>query len=125
MDKSGSRLKDLKTLAAPAAALLLLALLLRRPAPAAAGLLLFGAGLASPRAAARLAGWWMAFAGASGRFNSRVVLGLVYFLFLTPLALLSRLLGGNPLRAGFDPSAKSYFHETEHLFEPSDLEKPW
>jgi hypothetical protein len=125
MYRPGDRMKDLKTLAVPAGALLLLGLLARRPGPALAGAALFGAGLISARFSAGLAGWWMAFAEACGRFNGRVALGAVYFLFLTPLALLARLLGGNPMRAGFDPAAKSYFHATARRFVPSDLEKPW
>jgi len=45
------------------------------------------------------------------RIVSPVVLGLVYFTTVTPIGLLMRLLGKNPLGLGFDPDAKTYWIE--------------
>jgi hypothetical protein len=44
-----------------------------------------------------------------GRIVSPVVMGLVYFLTVTPTALIVRLLGKDPLRLKADPSAASYW----------------
>ncbi len=40
---------------------------------------------------------WMAGAHAIGSFNTRVLLGLVYFLVMTPTGALMRLMGRDPL----------------------------
>ena len=45
------------------------------------------------------------------RIVSPVVLALLYFTTITPMGLLMRLLGKNPLRLGFDPDAKTYWIE--------------
>jgi len=40
---------------------------------------------------------WMQMAHALGWFNTRVLLGLVYFLVMTPIGMVMRLLGRDPL----------------------------
>lgn len=42
---------------------------------------------------------------------SLVLLGLVFFLLITPAALVLRLTGKRPLPLGFDPTRKSYWIE--------------
>jgi hypothetical protein len=42
---------------------------------------------------------WMGFARALSRVTTPIFMGLVYFLVITPIALLRRAVGGNPLRA--------------------------
>lgn len=44
---------------------------------------------------------------------SYVVLALVYFLVLTPIGLVMRLFGHDPLARKFDPAAKSYWSPRE------------
>ena len=44
---------------------------------------------------------------------SYVVLGFVYYLVLTPIGLMMRLLGRDPLERRFDPKAKSYWAARE------------
>ena len=43
------------------------------------------------------------------RVVSPVVLGILFFLTVTPIGLLMRLTGKNPLRLGFDREAQSYW----------------
>ncbi len=45
------------------------------------------------------------------RIVSPVVLGFLFFLVVTPIGLLMRRLGKNPLRVGFDPRARTYWIE--------------
>lgn len=40
---------------------------------------------------------WLRFAEVLGRFNSRIILGLIFFVLITPVAALLRLLGKRPL----------------------------
>ena len=42
---------------------------------------------------------WMGFALALSKVTTPIFMGAVYFLVITPIALLRRTLGGNPLRA--------------------------
>ena len=56
------------------------------------------AGLFVPPAARAFHKAWMRFAVALGHVNSRVLLTLMYYLVFTPYALVSRLVGRDPLR---------------------------
>jgi hypothetical protein len=125
MDYKGSRKKDLQTLAVLAGALLVLYLGTRKPAFALLALGLMALGLVSGAAAARIAAAWMGFAEVLGRINSKVILGAVYFLILTPLALLLRLFSGNKVNTRADAAADTYFEAENRLFTAADLEKPW
>jgi hypothetical protein len=44
-----------------------------------------------------------------GRVTNPVMMGLIFFLVVTPVALLMRLRGKDPLRLKRDPAAKSYW----------------
>ncbi|MDT5263084.1 MAG: hypothetical protein QOC61_2088 [Acidobacteriota bacterium] len=63
-----------------------------------AGALLFVVGVLFPSAARIFHNAWMRFAVALGRFNSRVLLTLMYYLAITPYGFISRLAGRDPLR---------------------------
>lgn len=51
---------------------------------------------------------WMRLALALGWLNTRLILGLVFYGCMTPLGLILRLVGKNPLARRFDPKADSY-----------------
>ncbi len=51
---------------------------------------------------------WMFFGEKVGWFNSRILLGLVFYALLTPISFLMRLLGKRPLQLTFDPNAETY-----------------
>ena len=125
MGYKGTRKKDLGTLAVLAAASVVLYLCTRRPAFALLALSLLVVGLLSKTAAARIASAWMGFADILGRINSTVILGAMYFLFLTPLALLQRVFRGNRGNIRADAGTDTYFEVEKRGFTPSDLEKPW
>lgn len=52
---------------------------------------------------------WFKFGLLLGRIISPIVLGIVYFLWITPIALVMRLAGKKFLMLGFEPQAKSYW----------------
>lgn len=52
---------------------------------------------------------WMAFAFVLGWVNTRVILGLFFYLVLTPVGLAMRLFGRDPMSRKFDRSAASYW----------------
>lgn len=57
--------------------------------------------------------YWMKMALALGFISSHVILALVYYLVLTPMGLLMRLLGKNPLVLRPDKGLKTYWMTKE------------
>ena len=70
---------------------------------------------------------WMGLAEALGFVTTRVILGIIFFLFVTPIGLVRRLFGGDPLsrRAGRTAAAgESYWKPyTERRRDPKHYEK--
>ena len=59
-----------------------------------------------PAAAKWFHKWWMTLAGILGYVNSRIILGALFYLLMTPVGLVLRLVGHDPLerRKGNEPS---------------------
>ena len=124
--KTDERRRSLETLAVLAAACIACAMIFKAQAFAyvALGLLLVGLFLRWP--AVKLAGAWLGFSAVLGAINSKILLTLVYYLVLTPIALLYRLTHRDPLslkRAA--DSGRTYWIVRDHQFGPRDLERPW
>lgn len=62
------------------------------------GLLLAFAGLAVPASLGPVERGWMSMAHAMSKITTPIVMGVVYFVVLTPTALIMRAFGNNPLR---------------------------
>ena len=67
---------------------------------------------------------WSRFSLVLAAVSNRVLLGIVFFVVLTPMALIRRLGRKSGLRR-FDPNAGSNFSRREHVFEKKDLENTW
>ncbi len=52
---------------------------------------------------------WMKFAFVLGWINTRLILGLMFYLILTPIGLLMRMLGKKPIKV-FPANVKNYRH---------------
>jgi hypothetical protein len=65
---------------------------------------------------------WLKFAHILGSVNSRIILSIIFFVILTPLALLYQLLGRKIQVKG---KGSSHFHERNHQYTPKDLEHTW
>lgn len=52
---------------------------------------------------------WMTFAFALGWVNTRLILGIVFYLIFTPAGLVMKLLGKDPLVLRFDREATTYW----------------
>jgi hypothetical protein len=63
----------------------------------ALGVALIGAGLAIPTALRPVERAWMAAASAISRITTPIFMGVVYYVVLTPVALVRRAFGGNAL----------------------------
>lgn len=68
-----------------------------------------GMAIAIPRVLHPLNVAWMTFGSILHRVVSPVVLGLLFFLTITPMAILIRVLGKDLLRLRFDRAAKTYW----------------
>ncbi len=67
---------------------------------------------------------WMALAVVLGFIMTRVILTAVYYLIMTPIGLIMRLLGKDPLHRRRDPNAASYWiPKTYHDESKQRLEK--
>jgi hypothetical protein len=64
---------------------------------AALGITLALAGLAIPTRLGPIEQGWMALARIISTVTTPIVMGIMYFLVITPIGILRRLLGGNPL----------------------------
>ena len=64
---------------------------------ASLGAILGGLALLAPGILAPVEKLWMRAAHALGWFNTRLILGLVYFLMVTPTGLVMRLVGRDPM----------------------------
>ncbi len=51
---------------------------------------------------------WMAVGEVLGRINTKIILGLAFYIVVTPIGLVLRLLGHDPMRRRFEPKAASY-----------------
>jgi hypothetical protein len=69
------------------------------------------AALLRPALLAPLNRLWFQFGLLLGRVTNPIIMGLVFFLLITPMALILRLRGNDPLRLRLAPQAKSYWIE--------------
>jgi hypothetical protein len=79
-------------------------------------------GYAFPLAGKYISLGWVQLSKLLGGINSHVILAVIFFVALTPLALLRRLLGSDRLmlrRRG------TYWVERGHKYSPGDMDKPW
>ena len=64
--------------------------------------------LAAPRILAPAHRAWMALAEALAWINTRILLGVVFFGVVTPIGLLMRLRGRDPMHRQLEPAVESY-----------------
>lgn len=76
-----------------------------------------------PPAGNRIVWGWYKLAEWLGWFNSRVLLSIVYFLLVTPIGILFRLFGNDPLL--LKDKKGSMYNFREHTYRKGDLENPW
>lgn len=67
---------------------------------------------------------WNKIAYALGWINSRILLSVVYFLFLLPIAWVSRFFTNDPLKLKRKNTATMYLTR-DHLYKKEDLENIW
>ncbi|HZI81734.1 MAG TPA: SxtJ family membrane protein [Vicinamibacterales bacterium] len=69
---------------------------------------------------------WFALSHLLGTVMSKVLLGAVFYLIVTPVGVARRLLGHDSLRLrAFKGGDASVMHVRQHVFVPDDLDKPY
>ena len=76
--------------------------------PWAAAAVLYAFALGAPALLAPVYRAWMAIGSVLGWVNTRILLGAVFFLVVTPIGAVMRLTGRDPLRRTFEPRGKTY-----------------
>ncbi len=66
---------------------------------------------------------WYKLALILSRVMNPLVLGIVYFIFISPIAILFRLFGNDPMR--LKDNKGSMYEIREKTYTKEDLEKPW
>ena len=82
-------------------------------------------GLISLKARMVIVNTWIRLGKALGYVNSRIILSVIYFFILTPIALLSRIFSKDKLQLKRKNSDESYFIKRDHEFQAQDFENPW
>ena len=92
--------------------------------PLAIGLLLLG--MVWPRAFSPLARLWLGISLLLGSIMSRVVLSIIFVVIVTPIALVMRLFGHDPMRRkAWRKGTDSTFVTRDHIVEAKDMEHPF
>ncbi len=69
---------------------------------------------------------WMSLGHLLGRIVSPIIMGLIYFGVVTPIAYLARWRGVDPMKRRFDPKATTYWVEREPPGpDPGTMERQW
>ena len=67
---------------------------------------------------------WMRFGLLASRVMTPLVLGVVFFVMISPMAMIRRLMGKDPMQRALDPDQKSY--RIESVKSPKEkLERPF
>lgn len=66
---------------------------------------------------------WYKLALLLSKVMNPLVLGLVYFVFISPIAILFRLFGNDPMR--LKDNKGSIYETRNHTYAKKDLENPW
>jgi hypothetical protein len=75
---------------------------------AGVGVLFFLPGLIAPRILDLPYRWWMKLGHVLGYINTRIILGLIFFLLITPLGIFLRITGRSQVKRHFDKNASTY-----------------
>tara|TARA_Y100001954_G_scaffold239612_1_gene316642 strand:- start:20057 stop:20617 length:561 start_codon:yes stop_codon:yes gene_type:complete len=78
------------------------------------------------RAYSYVAKGWLGFSTLLGTVMSKILLSLVFFVVVTPLALLRRMLGHDPMQLGkWKKDSTSVFESRDHTFTAEEIELPY
>jgi len=77
------------------------------------------------RITALIAKYWMKFAHYLGIINSKVLLSIIFYAVLTPIALAYRRFNRSIVNHFRTDACKSYFDDTNKSYHKEDFERSW
>jgi hypothetical protein len=83
-----------------------------------------GLGLVAPMALKPIYYGWMKFGLLASKVTTPLILGLLFYLMISPISLVRRMLGHNDMRRPFASDAATY-RIPSNRSEPANLEKPF
>ena len=92
--------------------------------PWVAAAILAGLGCFKPASLAPLFHLWMKFGLAMNKITTPLILGIVFFLVITPFGVVMRIFDRDPLERNRDFDCESYRIPSEQP-EPGDIERPF
>ena len=119
-----TRVRQMETMAVFALVFLLLEVRSHRQAFVYTAMAFLFAALFVPPLARIITLGWTKLSLVISHVNNRVILTIIFYLILTPLAFFYRLFNKDPLRLSPEES-ESYFCERNHRYCKEDLEKMW
>ena len=66
---------------------------------------------------------WFKIAEVLGWINSKIILSVLFYLFLFPISMIYRLFNKDPME--LKPQKESMFAERNHTYKPEDLDNMW
>ena len=88
------------------------------------GAILFLTGIVIPQVLKPLNKIWMGLAIVLGFFMSRLILAILFYLILTPIAFIAKLVGKKFMFLKYDKSVKTYWEKRTHIQKnPLDYER--
>ena len=119
------RFKVLQTICTLAFVAIVIGLILKINPLLYISLILLFIGLFLEKLSKIIASGWLRFANALGIINTKIILTIVFYGFLTPIAYFYRKTHGDFMFIKRNPEKKSFYEVREHLYKPEDLEKLW
>jgi choline-glycine betaine transporter len=68
---------------------------------------------------------WLGLSKILGTISSSVILFILFYFFLTPIAFIRRLTGKKDMMKKFDHKETSSFSSRNHLYDTKDFLNPW
>lgn len=115
--------KPLETILVLVLALIVFYFVFNKPLLLKIGLLLGGIGLFIPSLAAKIHWLWMKLSHVLGYVMSRVLLTLIFYIIVVPMAFFSRLAGKHSIN--LKRQGNSYFKERNFTYTKESLENVW
>ena len=123
--KNKTRIRDLETIITLAAMLLIMKVIFNVEWLYFVTLALLLIALLSKRSSSKVADLWLRVTNLIGTTITIIIMTLIYYLFLTPIALLYRLLRKNQVMLKKDKNIVTYYNDYNKTFTKRDFEKMW
>lgn len=105
---------------------LIIVIFFKQPSFAGIALIVLLVNMVCPQVYKPLAKWWFALSHLLSRIIPRILLGILFYLMVTPVGLLRRMLGKDPLQLKkWKKGRESVLRERNHTLSAKDIINPF